>query len=345
MKKSELQREILSAFTKEEWAALESGRNSVPVSSFNREILLELREREDFSGEAEDRAVRALGETVENYLRQYWAEEPGAHKYVVSVCLAMTFLYEKPMHPPEKAQYRCLVRDGKTRYFCPAREPGEGSVCEFCLSEPMHTLEERWAALEAETARKEGRVSALVQREIFRAGFQDSGVTQTGALRFYREVRETCEGNRCRGYDRSWACPPAVGSLEECRARVLGYEKLQLFSKAYPLGDSMDFSAAGKAMGDFKECARALGKRLRPRLEKLLILSNEGCGRCERCTWPEAPCRFPDELQPSIEGFGFVVSELAKQAGIPYMNGKNTVTFFGAVLYDESESMEQEIQT
>ena len=342
MKKSELQKAILSAFTQEEWAALEEGRPKAPVSPFNRETLLDLREREDFPGEAADERVRALRETVDGYLRRYWPEEPGAHKYVTAVCLAMTFLFEKPMHPPEKVHYHSLVRDGKARYFCPAREPGEGSVCEFCLSEPMSELESRREALISETARAQGETSALVQREVFRAGFQDSGILETGALSFHREVRDTCAGNRCRGYDRSWACPPAVGSLEECRDRVLGYEKLQLFSKAYLLPDSLDFSAVGKAMGDFKERARALGRELRPRLSRLLILSNEGCMRCNTCTWPEEACRFPEELQPSIEGFGFIVSELAKQAGIPYMNGKSTVTFFGAVLYNENGRLSEE---
>ena len=342
MKKSELQREICASFSEDEWAALASGRTAVPVSPFNRETLLELREREDFPGEAEDGLVRTLRKTVDGYLTRMWAEEPGAHKYVTAVCLAMTFLWEKPMHPPEKVHYRSLVRVGKARYFCPAREPGEGSVCEFCLSEPMDLLEAQWEALTQATAKSAGKTSALVQREIFRAGFQDSGVLETSALSFHKEVRDTCKGNRCRSYGGSWACPPAVGTLEECRARVLGFEKMQLFSKPYLLADSMDFSAVGKAMGDFKACARELGKLLRPKLNKLLILSNESCGRCEACTWPEAPCRFPEELQPSIEGYGFLVSELAKQAGISYMNGKNTVTFFGAVLYDENGAASEE---
>lgn len=341
MKKSELQRAIIASFTEEEWSALEEGRTVVPVSRFNRDALLDLREREDFPGQAEEGRVRALRETVEGYLRAQWAEEPGAHKYVTAVCLAMTFLFEKPMHPPEMVRYRCLVRDGKARYFCPAREPGDGSVCTFCLSEPMSVLEDAWEVRAEETARKEGPVSALVQREAFRAGFQDCGVVATSALCFYEEVRDTCE-KRCRGYGSSWACPPAVGTVAQCRERISGYDKLQLFSKAYLLPDSMDFSAVGSAMRDFKDCAWALGRQLRPKLGKLLILSNESCTRCKACTWPDAPCRFPEELQPSIEGFGFVVSELAQQAGIPYMNGKNTVTFFGAALYEENEPITQE---
>ncbi|MBQ9912152.1 MAG: hypothetical protein IJM49_03895 [Firmicutes bacterium] len=46
-------------------------------------------------------------------------------------------------------------------------------------------------------------------------------------------------------------------------------------------------------------------------------------------------CRFPDELQPSIEGYGLYVLELARLAGIRYNNGQSTVTFFGAVVYSE----------
>ena len=61
------------------------------------------------------------------------------------------------------------------------------------------------------------------------------------------------------------------------------------------------------------------------------------CGRCASCTYPDAPCRFPEELYHSLEGYGFNVSELAGQAGIRYMNGPSTVTFLGAVLYGTPE--------
>ncbi|HIV13348.1 MAG TPA: hypothetical protein IAA63_09455 [Candidatus Pullilachnospira stercoravium] len=55
---------------------------------------------------------------------------------------------------------------------------------------------------------------------------------------------------------------------------------------------------------------------------------------CSECTYPEAPCRFPDRSHGSIEGYGIMVSDLANQAGINYINGANTVTYFGALLCD-----------
>ena len=44
-------------------------------------------------------------------------------------------------------------------------------------------------------------------------------------------VRIICR-EECERYDTTWACPPAVGSLEECRERMLAYEKAFFFSGA-----------------------------------------------------------------------------------------------------------------
>ena len=177
------------------------------------------------------------------------------------------------------------------------------------------------------------------------AGFPACGMLDPQKLSFHEEIRKICESG-CRSYGKTWACPPAVGTVDECRERVRSYGKMLLFSRAYLLEDSLDMAGAGRAMTDFRIRARELGRRLRdPSIEvsagvsggasigDFRILSNESCDVCGKCAYPNAPCRRPDQMHHSIEGYGFVVSDLAKEAGIPYMNGKNTVTFFGAVLY------------
>ena len=160
----------------------------------------------------------------------------------------------------------------------------------------------------------------------------------TDKLKFYPEVRAICEGNTCRGYGKTWACPPAVGSLEECRARVLRYDKMLLLSKKYDLEDSFDFEGMTEGMQEFREVIDRFDTQLPPTLTDYLLLGNEGCGRCTKCTYPDAPCRFPDKLHPSLEGFGFVVNELAKQSGLRYNNGPDTVTYFGAIFFSEGEN-------
>nr|WP_305142352.1 DUF2284 domain-containing protein [uncultured Acetatifactor sp.] len=68
---------------------------------------------------------------------------------------------------------------------------------------------------------------------------------------------------------------------------------------------------------------------------------------CASCTWGPGdaisarsapgwrtihPCRFPDMAISSLEAHGINVSRLAAECGMKYINGQNTVTYFGAVL-------------
>jgi len=164
-------------------------------------------------------------------------------------------------------------------------------------------------------------------------GFTHSAYISTQKLKFYPEVRAICEGNTCRNYGATWACPPAVGTVEECKARISQYERMLLLSKKYELEDSFDFEGMMDGMRDFKDTVDRFECHIHPFLPNYLLLANEGCGRCRKCTYPDAPCHFPDQLHPSLEGYGFLVSELATDAGIPYNNGPNTVTFFGALVF------------
>ncbi len=178
-----------------------------------------------------------------------------------------------------------------------------------------------------------GSKTAEIQKIILECGFHEAGVIPVDKLTFHEEVREMCKGNQCGCYGTTWACPPATGSLEECRNRVMQYDFMHLFSKAYTLEDFLDVEGMQEGMKEFKKAARILDQKLRGNLERMQILSNESCDRCRVCTYPDEACRFPDDLHHSIEGYGFYVNELAKLAGINYMNGPDTVTYFGAVLY------------
>lgn len=177
--------------------------------------------------------------------------------------------------------------------------------------------------------------SNLIRRAAAESGFTEFGAIGTKNLKYYPEVRKICEGNVCRNYATSWACPPAVGSLEECRARTEQYDTMLLFSKKYDLEDSFDFEGMTAGLQNFKRAVDAFDEKLKGILPAFLLLANEGCGRCKKCTYPDAPCRFPQLLHPSLEGYGFVVNELAGRAGIRYNNGPDTVTYFGALLFNE----------
>lgn len=59
-----------------------------------------------------------------------------------------------------------------------------------------------------------------------------------------------------------------------------------------------------------------------------------GCSLCgDACTYPDAPCRHPDRARRSMEACGMEVTTLAKDCGIHYMNGENTVTYFSILFW------------
>ena len=172
-----------------------------------------------------------------------------------------------------------------------------------------------------------------VKETAMQSGMWQADFINPEELVFYPEIREICKGNVCRNYGASWACPPAVGTIEECKSRVLQYQHFLLFSIKYEIENSFDLEGMQHAMISFKESVDGFDEKLKELLPDYLLLSNEGCGRCRKCTYPDSPCRFPERLYHSIEGYGFNVYELSKVANIKYNNGANTVTFFGGLLF------------
>ena len=164
-------------------------------------------------------------------------------------------------------------------------------------------------------------------------GIHEYAFLNTSDLVFSENVRELCEMNSCGQYGKTWACPPGVGIFEECKSRIQQYEHLFVFTTVHELEDSYDFDGMMAGKDRHSQLCPSIAERFREEYQDLLILSAEGCNRCERCTYPDAPCRFPDTLYPSIESYGVEVNQLAATAGIHYINGANTVTYFGCIVY------------
>ena len=55
------------------------------------------------------------------------------------------------------------------------------------------------------------------------------GYLPTAEVAFSERVRYICE-TECPQYGRSWSCPPAVGTVAECEARINGYDEIFVFA-------------------------------------------------------------------------------------------------------------------
>ena len=147
--------------------------------------------------------------------------------------------------------------------------------------------------------------------------------------------RDLCKANMCGKYGRCWMCPPDIGEIESLMAKLRGYDYALVYQTVGELEDSFDIEGMGAAAERHNALADELQKVCAdfPLTEKL-CLSAGGCHLCERCAKLEnQPCRFPDRAIPPLEGYGVNVSRLAAVSGMKYINGPNTVTYFGAVFF------------
>jgi predicted metal-binding protein len=154
---------------------------------------------------------------------------------------------------------------------------------------------------------------------------------------FSEEVRDICTQNKCGMYGSSWACPPAVGSVEECKARCLAYEYAFMFTTATKVRNRYDVKGWIHAAREHEKLTDRVADVFRSYDPGSLVLSTEGCHVCKACTYPNAPCRFPDRMYPATEGYGILVMQLAKACNIKYNNGADTITFFSMVFFNAGE--------
>ena len=149
---------------------------------------------------------------------------------------------------------------------------------------------------------------------------------------FRRQVRHICE-TECPRYGTSWSCPPAVGTVEECRARCLEFGNALIFTTIAEEVDIEDMSAMLATRREHEAVTTELRDRMADFCGEMLVLSTESCAICEKCAYPYAPCRHPELMFPCIESYGILVTKLADDFGITFMNQGNVVTWFSLILY------------
>ena len=164
-------------------------------------------------------------------------------------------------------------------------------------------------------------------------GIHQYAFLTTDKITFSPDVRKLCEVNACGLYGKTWACPPGVGPLEDCIARIQKYKHIFVFTTMHQLEDSFDYEGMMSGRDKHNDLCPAIAKLFSEKYDDILVLAGEGCSKCAVCTYPDEPCRFPESLHPSIESYGVMVNKLAAAGKINYINGPNTVTYFGCIIY------------
>ena len=169
------------------------------------------------------------------------------------------------------------------------------------------------------------------------AGATKAAVIDQSQIVYSRTFRDMCALNSCGMYGRCYMCPPDVGPIDELMAAAQAYPRALLYQTINGLEDSFDI----EGMQEAKKRHNQLSQRLRDVLDGVLApgalhLSGGGCGVCGVCAKRDGqPCRYPDRAMASLEAYGMDVYNTTSSTELKYINGQNTVTYFGMVLFHD----------
>jgi len=155
----------------------------------------------------------------------------------------------------------------------------------------------------------------------------------TSELLFTQRIRTVCE-TECPMYNKSWACPPAVGTVEECRERCLRFPRALMMTTVTEVRDIADLAETLATRAPHEALTREVAALVAEQAGEVFVLSTEACAHCESCAWPDAPCRHPERMYPCVESHGIVATDIAEKHGIEFFDG-NIVTWFSLIFFRE----------
>ena len=152
-------------------------------------------------------------------------------------------------------------------------------------------------------------------------------------LEFSDRIRWICE-HECPMYNRTWACPPAVGPVADCREKCLKYENCLMIATITEVEDIADINETLATRPEHEKITNQVRDLMREQGVWPYILSTEACTVCERCAWLDGqPCRLPGKMHPCVESHGINLIPTLEKNGIEFQFGANVVTWVSLLFY------------
>ncbi len=175
-------------------------------------------------------------------------------------------------------------------------------------------------------------------------GVLKTGVVSVKDIVFDVGFRKLCESNSCGKYGKCYTCPPHAGEINELIAYAKTFDEAIIYQTVGELEDSYDIEGMlEQGIKHNKITLKFQNYTMQHVSGDNLHLGAGGCKHCDVCAFvTNEPCRFPKLALKSLETFGIDVSTLSKLAGMNYINGQNTVTYFGGFFYKNTTKLGSE---
>lgn len=174
---------------------------------------------------------------------------------------------------------------------------------------------------------------ALLEQRLAELPLYSYFFTSPSQLEFSPRVRWICE-HECGQYGQSWACPPGVGTVEECRAHCMRYQTCLVIATITEVTDIANLEETLSTRRGHEEITDQAAEILRQLGAAPFVLSTESCAICPRCAILDGqPCRHPERMHPCVESQGINVVPVLEENGLTFQYGQNVVTWISMLLY------------
>ena len=134
---------------------------------------------------------------------------------------------------------------------------------------------------------------ALLEQRLAELPLYSYFFTSPSQLEFSPRVRWICE-HECGQYGQSWACPPGVGTVEECQAHCMRYQTCLVIATITEVTDIANLEETLSTRRGHEEVTDQAAEILRQLGAAPFVLSTESCAICPRCAILDGlPCRHP----------------------------------------------------
>ena len=158
---------------------------------------------------------------------------------------------------------------------------------------------------------------------------------KTEDIEFNDKVRAICK-KECPRYGKSWSCPPAVGTVEQCKSVCRDYTHALLFSSVAEVPDYSDMAALLKTKREHEEITAEIEAYLKKEAWLCYTLSTDSCSICEKCTYPKKSCMHPELMHPCIESHGILLTKNIEENDMDYYMGDKMVRWFSLIFIKEA---------
>ena len=166
------------------------------------------------------------------------------------------------------------------------------------------------------------------------AGAAKAEIIESSGVVVSESFRDICKSNACGHYGRKWSCPPDIGEIGELMKELKKYSYVLIYQTIYKLEDSFDIEGMEEAGRLHSEVGQTIQKYLNLSAKTDFLHVSGSCCLCGKCAkLTGEPCRFPDKMLPSLSAYGIDVYRTCSNTSLNYINGQDTVTYFGMVFF------------